>query len=94
VVSNHRGLCTFLICKIIAPKVFVQTIGSALRLIVQFVHSAEPFDIGTLTLASESPYVNAKPGMCMFIMSIISMCHAFFVLLVNKCLCSNYVLCC
>jgi hypothetical protein len=59
-VSHHRGLRIFSICKIIASKVFVQTIYSCLGLIMEFIDSAESFSIGTLSLASESPYVDTE----------------------------------
>jgi hypothetical protein len=38
----------------------VQTIGPSLRLIMKFVHPTEPFGIGTLSLASNSPNVHTK----------------------------------
>jgi hypothetical protein len=60
-VPNHRSLRIFLKCKIIASKVFVQTICSCLGLVVEFMNSAESFNIGTLSLASESPYVDTEP---------------------------------
>jgi hypothetical protein len=47
-----------MVCKVVAPKVLVQTIGFSLRLIMEFVHPTEPFGIGTLSLASKSPNVN------------------------------------
>jgi hypothetical protein len=61
-VSNHRDLCIFSICKIIASEVLVQTIGSGLCLIMKFMYATKPFGIDTFSLASKSPYVNAKPN--------------------------------
>jgi hypothetical protein len=43
-----------------STEVLVQTIFSSLCLIMKFMHSTEPFDIGNFFLASESPDVNAK----------------------------------
>jgi hypothetical protein len=42
-------------------QIFVKTISSGLRLIVQFMHLAEPFGICAFTLALESPYVDIEP---------------------------------
>jgi hypothetical protein len=61
VVPNHRSLHVFSVGKVVAFKVFVQTICSRLGMVVEFMDSAESFSIGTFSLASESPYVNAEP---------------------------------
>jgi hypothetical protein len=60
-VYDYRGLGVLSVRKIIASKVYVKAICPGLRLIVQLVHSAETFSIGTYALASESPYVNTQP---------------------------------
>jgi hypothetical protein len=41
-VANHGGLSVLSVCKVVAPKVLVQTIGSCLRLIMKLVHPIEP----------------------------------------------------
>jgi hypothetical protein len=50
--------------KVVAAEVLMKTICSGLRLILQLVHPAESFGIGTHTLASEGPYVDSKCNDC------------------------------
>jgi hypothetical protein len=61
-VFNHMGLRILSVCKNVASEVLVQTICSRLSLVMEFMDSAESFNISTFSLASESPYVHAKPN--------------------------------
>ena len=48
--------------EIIAAKIFMQTVCSGLRLVVQLMHSAECFGIWVHSLALEGPDEDAKPN--------------------------------
>jgi hypothetical protein len=61
-VVDHEGLCILSLCKVVASKIFMQTVSPCLCLIMKFMNSAKPFGINTLSLALECLDVNAKPG--------------------------------
>jgi hypothetical protein len=61
VVAYHRGLRILSVCKFVASKVFVQSIGPCLCLVMKLMYPTEPFDVSALSLASESLDVNAEP---------------------------------
>jgi hypothetical protein len=60
-VSNPKGLRILLVCKIVTSEDLVQTICHRLGLVMEFMNHAKSFSIDTSSLASESPYVHAKP---------------------------------
>jgi hypothetical protein len=59
-VTDHRCFSILLVCKIVTSEVLMQPISSSLSLVVEFMHPAKSFSVGTLPLASESPYVYAE----------------------------------
>jgi hypothetical protein len=62
VVAKNRSLHILAIRKIVAAKIFMQTVCPGLRLVVQLVHSAKCFGIRAHPLASEGPDKDTKPN--------------------------------
>ena len=58
-IANHRCFNILSLCKIVTSEVLMQPISSSLSVVVEFMQPAKSFSVGTLPLASESPYVYA-----------------------------------
>jgi hypothetical protein len=61
VVAYHEGLRILSVCKVVASKVFVQTVSPCLHLVMKLMYLVEPFGVSALSLALECPDVNDEP---------------------------------
>jgi hypothetical protein len=60
--AEDRSLRIIAIREVIAAKIFMQPVCSSLRLIVQFMHSAECFGIWVHPLAPKGPNEDVEPN--------------------------------